>query len=105
MFLRPTLYTIFLAVGSSVEVAHLLQVRAHPLAELFYIVGFLVLIFSRERYEWIWYKGFFFIGMISLGSLIFQAFDAYSPTVRFIDSALSLWVYIKCLVYLNNSHS
>jgi hypothetical protein len=104
--LKPqTLYTAFLAVATSVEARHILQADAIPFLEIAYIVGLFIIVFGRSRYEWIWYTGFFYIGLISLGALLLMAFNAYSQTFRIIDAVFSIVIYFKCLVYLARSEA
>jgi hypothetical protein len=95
-------YLIFLSVASAGEVGCILGLN-NELVEVVYFFMLVYVIFSYltgRRGPWVWNTGLSIIGLTSLASLILMMFGQYTGIIKKIESAISLYVWIRSVKYM-----
>jgi hypothetical protein len=95
-------YLIFLSVASAGEVGCILGLN-NELVEIVYFFMLIYVIFSYLTVRigpWVWTTGLSIIGIASLVSLILMMVGQYTENIKKIESAISLYVWIRSVKYM-----
>lgn len=101
-------YTVFLAIASAKELSIIFNLGSNFLVSIIYIGIFFYLLLkliSGSLEPWIWKEAFGIVGFASLGYLILLCIGFDEKILLRIDSAISLYAWIRSLIYLNNYKS
>jgi hypothetical protein len=95
-------YLIFLSVASAGEVGTILGFR-NEIVELvyFFMLIYVIITYLIGRIgPFVWTKGLTIIGLASLVSLILMVFGGYSEIAQKVESAISLYVWIRSVKHM-----